>query len=191
LIDQLPELPPRQGVDAGRRLIQDQEVRVMDERAAKAEFLLHAAAELAPRPVPEAAKPGAAQQRADAARALLRVEAEQPPEKIDIFIHRKSRVEVLPQPLRHIGDPRAGRPSAPGVPHVAAEHFDRAGLDLARARDEIEESGFADAVGPDEADHAARGNVQAQLIKSERRAIGMADVTQADDEFGRSGGGVS
>ena len=40
--DQLPELPTREWIDAGGRLVEDQEVRVMDERAAKTEFLLHA-----------------------------------------------------------------------------------------------------------------------------------------------------
>ena len=69
-----------------------------------------------------------------------RPEAEQAAEKIHIFVHRKGRVEVLTQPLRHVGDPRAGCPPVPGVPHVAVEHFDRSDLDVARAGDQVEEA---------------------------------------------------
>ncbi len=42
-VDQLPELRPRQGVDAGGGLIEDQQVGVVDQRATEAELLLHAA----------------------------------------------------------------------------------------------------------------------------------------------------
>lgn len=42
-VDQLPELRPRQGVDAGGGLVEDQQVGVVDQRATEAELLLHAA----------------------------------------------------------------------------------------------------------------------------------------------------
>ena len=42
-VDQLPELPPRQRIDAGRRLVQDQEIGIVDQRAAERQLLLHAA----------------------------------------------------------------------------------------------------------------------------------------------------
>ena len=46
-LDQIPELGTRQRVHAGRRFIKDQEIRVVDQRAAQAELLLHAPGELA------------------------------------------------------------------------------------------------------------------------------------------------
>ena len=46
-IDQLPELPPRERIDAGGGLIENKEIRIVHQRAAEADFLLHAARELA------------------------------------------------------------------------------------------------------------------------------------------------
>ena len=40
---QIPEFAARDGVDAGRRLIEEQDFGPMDERAAERELLLHAA----------------------------------------------------------------------------------------------------------------------------------------------------
>ena len=65
-LDQLPELPARQRIDAGRRLVEDEQVRVVDQRAAQAEFLLHAAGELAGGPVEEGGQPGCLRQLVDA-----------------------------------------------------------------------------------------------------------------------------
>ena len=191
LIDQVPELPARQRIDAGRRLIEDQEVRVMDQRAAEAELLLHAAGQLAGRPVRKRAEPGGAQQSVDAALSLLPPVAEQTAEKIHVLHHREDRVEVLPQPLRHIGDPRAGQRPVSDVLHVAAEHLDLSALDRVRAGDERQQAGLADAVGPDQPDHAARRNVQAYRIEGAGLAIEQADVAQADHDRCRSGDGFS
>ena len=49
LAEQLPELAARHGVDAGRRLVEEQDLRAMDERAAERELLLHAARQRAAR----------------------------------------------------------------------------------------------------------------------------------------------
>ena len=57
VVDQLPELAARQRIDAGRRLVEDQEIGVVNQRAAEAELLLHAPRELAGRPIREGAKP--------------------------------------------------------------------------------------------------------------------------------------
>ena len=42
-VDQLPELPPRQRIDPGRRFVEDQEIGIVDQRAAERQLLLHAA----------------------------------------------------------------------------------------------------------------------------------------------------
>ena len=47
--EHLPELAPRDGVDPGRRLVENEEPRRMDERARERELLLHAARERARR----------------------------------------------------------------------------------------------------------------------------------------------
>ena len=128
-VDQLPELAARQRIDAGGRLVEDQQVGVVDQGADQAELLLHAAGQLAGRPVGEAPQPDAVQQLGDAALGLGTAEAEQPGEEVGVLEDRQRRVEVLAQALRHVGDAGAGVPAEAGVGHVAAEHLDPPLLD--------------------------------------------------------------
>ena len=114
MVDQVPELPARQGIDAGGGLVEDQQVRVVDQRAAQAELLLHAARQLAGRAVGKRRQPGAGEQAASAGRAPRRL-AEQAAEEVDVLGHRERRVEVLAQSLRHVGDPRADRVAVTGM----------------------------------------------------------------------------
>ena len=65
-LDQFPELAARQRIDAGRRLVEDQQIGVVDQRAAKAELLPHAARQLLRRAVGERREPGAVEQLGDA-----------------------------------------------------------------------------------------------------------------------------
>jgi hypothetical protein len=53
VIDEGPELAARERIDYGRRLVEDQEVRVVDQGAAQSDLLLHSARELAGRAVGE------------------------------------------------------------------------------------------------------------------------------------------
>src|SRR5215831_3600893 len=46
-VDQVPELAARQWVNASGGLVENEQVRIVDQRAAKAELLLHAAGKLA------------------------------------------------------------------------------------------------------------------------------------------------
>ncbi|KAG1254366.1 hypothetical protein G6F68_010884 [Rhizopus microsporus] len=66
LVDQVPELRTRQRIHAGRRFVQDQQVGVMDQRAAQAQFLLHAPRQLAGWARQECRHAGAARQAVDA-----------------------------------------------------------------------------------------------------------------------------
>ncbi len=65
-IDQFPELAARQRVDAGGRLVEDQEIRVMDQRTAKPELLPHATRQLLRRAAGERREAGAVEQLGDA-----------------------------------------------------------------------------------------------------------------------------
>ncbi len=63
-------------------------------------FLLHAARELAGRPIGEGREPGALQKLRDATPSLVRGETEQPSEEVDVLEHGKRRIEVLAEALR-------------------------------------------------------------------------------------------
>ena len=126
--DQIPELCACEGIHAGGRLVQNQQVGVVDQRAAKAKLLLHAAGEFAGRAIQERLQTGAAREVVDAMTPLGRTVAEQSGKELQVFLDRQCRVEVLAQPLRHIGDAWADGVAMVLARHVAAERGDRAFL---------------------------------------------------------------
>ena len=65
VVDQLPELAARQRVDPCGRLVEDQQVRIVDQRAAQRQLLLHAARQLAGRPVGKRIEAGCGEQFGD------------------------------------------------------------------------------------------------------------------------------
>ena len=91
--------------------------------------------------------------------------AKEPGKEVDVLEDAELEVEVLAQPLRHEGDARAGGVTVGGFVHVAAEDVDRAALNLLRAGDQAHERGLADAVGADQADHAAGGDVEIEGVE--------------------------
>ncbi|MCY1417919.1 hypothetical protein D9M71_334650 [compost metagenome] len=183
--DQLPELAARQRIDAGGGLVEDQQVGIVDQRAAQPELLLHAAGQLARRPLGEGREAGAVQQVGDAPLALGLLVAEQAAEEVDVLEHRQRRVEILAQPLRHVGDARADPAAVRRAAHVAAEHGDLAVLQLPRAGQQRQQAGLADAVRTDQPDHAPGGNLQADLVDGARRAVAQRDAGQARHAVGR------
>ena len=102
----------------------------MDQRATESELLAHAAGEFLCRPIGERREPGARQQFGDPPRPFLAPLSEQPPEEFDVLAHAQVGIEILAQPLRHIGDARADRGAVRRIGHVAIEHEGGAGLDL-------------------------------------------------------------
>ena len=77
---------------------------------------------------------------------------------------------------RCAGSSRAGV----GIGHVAAEHLDPPGLDGTCAPgNQRKQAGLADAVRPDEPDHAARGDVEGDVVQRARLAVREADVAEA------------
>ena len=133
-VDQFPELAARQRIDAGGRLVQDQQIGIVNQRAAQAELLPHAARQLLRRPICKGRQPGAVQQFRDPPVALVAGLPEQAAEKLDVLADAQVRIEILAQALRHVGDPRTYRRPVLRVGDVAAEHRGAAGLDFAGRR---------------------------------------------------------
>src|SRR3954465_11355911 len=90
-VDEVQERGAGERVDAGGRLVEDEQVRIVDQRAAQAELLLHAPRQLAGRPLAERHQIGAREQIVDPPLALRLGLAEQPPEEIDILENGKRR----------------------------------------------------------------------------------------------------
>ena len=183
IVDQLPELPARQRIDAGRRLVQDEKVGVVDQRAAQAGLLLHATGEFPGKPVGEFRHAGARKQRSDTTLALGLVVAEEPSEEVDVLEDREGGIEVLSQSLRHIGDAGEDRLAMSCIGDIAAQHVNPPRWNDAGTGEQRQEAGFADAIRPDEADHAPGRHIQCHVSERVGLAIGEIDALDAGDVF--------
>src|SRR5262245_3882662 len=172
-IDQLPELPARERIDAGRRLVENEEVRIVHQRAAEADFLLHAARELAAWPAGKRIETCCRQELVDARSPLGSALPEQAAEEVDVVEHAESGIEIATKALRHVGDTAVTRSAMRGIRHASVEHRDVAGLDLAHPGDEAEQGGLADAVGPDHSHHAPGGNIEGEVVEREPLTVAV------------------
>src|SRR5262245_62590132 len=103
----------------------------MHQRAAEADFLLHAPRELAARPASKRIETCRRQELVDARSALGSALPEQAAEEVDVVEHAERRIEIAAQPLRHIGDTAVTRSAMGGNRHDSVEKRTYAGLDLA------------------------------------------------------------
>ena len=174
--DQFPELVARQRVDASGGLIEDQQVGVVDQRAAQAELLFHAAGELARRAFGEGGQAGTVGEVGDTPLALLGILAEQPTEEVQVLEYGEGRVEILAQALRHVGDARTDPAAMRGIGHVAVQHLHPALLQPSRTGDQRQQAGLAYAIRADQADHAACRQRQAQVVESKGSAVAQGQV---------------
>ena len=104
-IEDAPEIAARHRIDAGRRLVEQQDLRRVNQRAGEAELLLHAARELAGEPLAErrsCPKPPAAAPRVR--RAARGRHLEQIGVEADVLVDGQIFVEA--EPLRHVADVR-------------------------------------------------------------------------------------
>jgi hypothetical protein len=154
----------------------------VDQRAAKRQLLLHAARELAGRPVGKRSKAGRSQQLLDARRALGRRLAEQAAEVIDVLGDREARIEIAPEALRHVGDARHDVVAVRARGDVAAQRPDAAGLQAAHAGDQREQGRFADTIRPDQRGCAAGADGQADIGQGRYLAVAVGDLADLDRE---------
>ena len=183
VLDQLPELSPRKRIHACGRFIEDQQIGIVNQRAAETELLLHAARELARRSIDKGRKARIPEKRRDPLLALTPIMAEQTAEKVDVLEDGQRWVEILAEALRHIGNPRTGPPAVRGIGHVAAEHMNLPGLNLASSGNKRKQARFADPVRSNQSDYACGRNVERDAVKRARRTVGQTDRAQMDHRF--------
>ncbi len=155
-----PEVAPRDGVDAGRRLVEHQQLRRVHERARERELLLHAAREARREPVAE-------RRHAHAARAARRACRRVVAHVVDLGEERDvlvdAEVAVEREALRQVADP-ARRARAARACGSRPQVVTRAGVGLEQAEHHAQRGRLAGAVRADQAEHLAAAGP-----RSERR----------------------
>ena len=126
-------MTPRERIDAGGRLVENQQIGIVHQRAAEADFLLHAARELAAGSIRKWVEPGGFQKLVDARVPFGRTLAKQPAEEVDVVEDAERRIEIATEPLGHVGNPAIARPPMALVRQVSVEDGNSAALDLAHA----------------------------------------------------------
>ena len=104
-VENAPEVAPRHRIDAGGRLVEQQDFGRVDERAGEPELLLHAARQLPGAALAEGRHAGGAEQPRRALVAVASLDAEEVGEEFDVLVDRQVLVE--PEALRHVADVRA------------------------------------------------------------------------------------
>ena len=146
-----PEVPPGDRIDTGRRLVQNGQLRLMDQRTDQAELLLHSARELFHQPAAEAIQAGDRQQPG-LARAKLRLRDQpQPGKEVDVFFNGELGVEVQPQSLREKSDPRFHPFRRPLGIHEGPEHFGGSPVVSQHPGDRFHHTALARTIRSDEA----------------------------------------
>ena len=151
-------------VEAGKRLVQDEDIGIVHERSGELDALLVAQRQLLhtlPGAVgdPQALEP--ATRRVPGFGVFYSVEDRQIAQ-LAVDAH----LGVEPALLRHVPEAALGRP---GGRLPAPEHLTGVGLEHAQC--DPHRCGLAGAVGPDEAHHLALGNLERKAVQSNRPAV--------------------
>ena len=183
LPDDVPQLAPRQRIDADGRLVEEQELRHADERAGEAELLLHAAREPPRQPAGERPERRHLHEARIALRPLGDGDAVQVGVEVEVLLHAQVLVEA--EPLRHVADPVLHRcgllptsmPSTSSLPESGAM----------RPADEPDQRGLAGAVRSDERGELAVADIERHVVERHDGLAGLAaerlaDVLAADRE---------
>jgi hypothetical protein len=177
LPEQLPQLDAGPRVEAGRRLVQQQHQRVVDQRVRQAQALLHAAREALD--VRVALRPEVHQ--------VQEVADHPPPALGGNAVAAGEEVQVLPD-LHVVVDPEAVRHEPEDATHVVGVPANRRARDLGVAPVRDQERGedpqrrrLAGAVRPHEPEDLALGDVQVQPAHGERLVVALDQARGRDD----------
>ena len=123
-IENSPEVATRHRIDAVGRLVEQDHLGSVNQRADQAELLLHPAGKVPGQTAAEIAQAGRRQQFRGALLALLAADAEEIRVEPDVFVHRE--VFVKAEALRHVAEVVLGALRV--AHHVVAGHRRRAGV---------------------------------------------------------------
>ena len=189
LPDDLPQVPPRQRIDANRRLIQQQQFRQPNQRAGQPQLLLHPARQPAGQAV------GERSQR----RHLHQPRVAFPPLRggdtvhvgIEVQVLQNAQVLVQPEPLRHVADAFLDLLGVGG--HIDIQDLQLARVGRHQPRRQPNERRLARTIGPNQGREHPRTDLQGDGIERLDHFAGvaaecLADVAAHQDRRVSSGG---
>ncbi len=175
-VDETPELAARQRIDAARRLIEEENRRFVQDRAAERQALPPAARQIARQRVLPSGETGHLEHEAPARGQPLGTQSVDAAKELDVLVDGQQLVER--EALRHVADSplhafgigrhvdAADRGGARRRPQEAAQHPDGGGL--------------AGAVAAQEAEDLAATDVERQPVDGEERAESSREVPDVD-----------
>ncbi len=184
-VENAPEIAPRHRIDAGGRLVEQQHLRRVHQRAGEAELLLHAAGQRAGLEATEIRHAGCRKQALGAVAPQRRRHFEQVCEELDVLVDGEILVEA--EALRHVAYMGlCGFRVGDGVDPV--DH-DRAGIRPHHSGEHAQRRGLAGAVGPDQPENLAAVDREGEAV--DRGDVGESfDETVDADELNRLGHGL-
>ena len=171
-------------VETGGGLVHDQDLRVVEQRAAEADALGHAFGELVGKPLRQRDEIGEVHDLLDALAAFLAFVAERAGVEIQIFEHR--HVLVVSEVVGHPADEFSHFRRV--VDHVDAADFGRAERRIVQGGEDAHGGGFPRAVGPDEATDRAVGNLEGDAVDGLEIAEVAVEIVDLESGHGEMSG---
>ena len=157
--DHLPRGAARRGIEARRRLVEEDQLGVADQRERDVEPAALAAGERGRALIGLRGQADERKRLIDVARRRVVAGVER-----DALAHREARLG--PGFLQHDPDPRA--PAAGRLPRVRAEHLDLAAARLAKALEDLDRGRLARPVGPEEREDLPAPDLQVDTARQPR-----------------------
>ena len=176
--ERIPEFTPRDRIDAGRRLVEQQHLRLRNQRARERELLLHAAAQPAGQSIGEPIHVEHLQVAMPATIDLGARHATKVADVLNVLADGEIRIEA--ECLRQI----AGL--CTGLPGLAAEDFGHAGRRFHHPGENLEGRGFPGAVWADQPENLSPRNRKRNAANSLERPVSLRQIGDSDrDILGR------
>ena len=174
--DDVAHQQPSQWIEAGGRLVQEHELRLVQQRLCQPHALQHALAVAAQRAIGRIDEVHAGQQSIDAGvqrAASQPIEAAVKPQQL----RRRERV-VKTEMLGKKADARARR----AIAERGAEHLSRAGCRLDQRQQHLDRGGLAGAVRPEEPEDLARTHAERQIRHGDGGTELLAQLLGLDNQ---------
>ena len=175
--EQLTQLDPCARVEAGRRLVEQEHLRIVDQRVRQAEALLHPARQRLDVGVALVGEVDELEQVADHPAPRRRAEAVAAGEEVEVLpdLH----VVVDPERVRHEPEDATYLVGVPG--DGPAGDLGLTGRRQQERREHPERRGLARAVRPDETEDLALGDVEVDAGHRDRPVVALDQAVGADD----------